>query len=267
MGLFSRLISKISGGSSDVDWNEVERELLLSDLGRELTQRVIKEAKSEKTEDVSTILKGFLSDKSRALATSGVVMVVGVNGTGKTTSCAKLANLLHQSDKRVLLAAADTFRAAAVDQLLTWGSRLHIEVITGNGDSASVAFDATSRFVESGSDYLIIDTAGRLHTKSDLMDELGKVKRVIEKRTPVTEVLLVIDGTTGQNGIAQAKTFAASVDVTGVIVTKVDGSARGGIALAIESELDIPIKFVGTGEGASDFAPFNSDDYIQSLLT
>lgn len=267
MGIFSRLISKISGGSSDVDWSDIERELLLSDLGRELTLRVINSAKNEKTTDVSTILQGLLSDKSRALAASGVVMVVGVNGTGKTTSCAKLAYYLRQEHKKVLLAAADTFRAAAVDQLETWGSRLEVEVVTGKGDSAAVAFDATARFIDSSSDYLIIDTAGRLHTKSDLMDELGKVKRVIEKRTPVTEVLLVIDGTTGQNGIAQAKTFAASVDVTGVIVTKVDGSARGGIALAIESELDIPIKFVGTGEGSGDFAPFNAQEYIQSLLT
>jgi fused signal recognition particle receptor len=195
-------------------------------------------------------------------------MVVGVNGTGKTTSVAKLATLLHGNGDSVLLAAADTFRAAAVDQLTTWGDRIGVDVIAGkeNAEPASVAFDSVQRAIESKSKYLIIDTAGRLHNKSDLMAELGKVKRVIEKGLPVAEVLLVIDATTGQNGLAQAKIFSEAVEVTGLILTKLDGSARGGVALAIESALDIPIKFIGTGEGARDFAPFQPDSYIDGLL-
>jgi fused signal recognition particle receptor len=195
-------------------------------------------------------------------------MVVGVNGTGKTTSVAKLATLLHAHGDSVTLAAADTFRAAAVDQLTTWGERIGVEVIAGKegAEPASVAFDSVKRAVEIGSKYLIVDTAGRLHNKSDLMDELGKVKRVIEKGAPLAEVLLVIDGTTGQNGLAQAKIFSEAVDVTGLIVTKLDGSARGGVALAIESALDIPIKFIGTGESAGDFAAFEPDSYIEGLL-
>jgi fused signal recognition particle receptor len=195
-------------------------------------------------------------------------MVVGVNGTGKTTSVAKLATLLHKNGESVTLAAADTFRAAAVDQLTTWGQRIGVEVIAGkeNAEPASVAFDSVKRAVELGSKYLIVDTAGRLHNKSDLMAELGKVKRVIEKGAPLAEVLLVIDGTTGQNGLAQAKIFSEAVEVTGLIVTKLDGSARGGVALAIESELDIPIKFIGTGESAQDFALFEPEAYINGLL-
>lgn len=270
MGLFSRFIAKVTGNTpvSQADWDELERDLLTSDLGRALSKKIIEEAKKERgdspQERIISALKESLSQSNRTLALSGVIIIVGVNGTGKTTSAAKLAHFL--APKKRLLAAADTFRAAAVDQLLTWGNRIGVDVITGKGDTASVAFDATSRFVEGGFDYLIIDTAGRLHTKSDLMDELGKVKRVIEKKTQVSEVLLVVDATTGQNGLAQAKVFTEAVQVTGLIVTKLDGSARGGVALAIESALNIPIKFVGTGEGAMDFAPFDSDSYIQSLF-
>ncbi|MBI3429974.1 MAG: hypothetical protein HY050_07980 [Actinobacteria bacterium] len=175
---------------------------------------------------------------------------------------------ISQTDQKVILAAADTFRAAAVDQLLTWGERLDIDVVRGGekADPASVAFDAAQQSLAKNCDYLIVDTAGRMHTKNDLMDQLGKVKRVVEKVLPVGEVLLVIDATTGQNGLMQAKVFAEAVDLTGIILTKVDGSAPGGIALVIERTLGIPIKWVGTGESASDFAPFDPATYIHSLL-
>jgi fused signal recognition particle receptor len=179
-----------------------------------------------------------------------------------------LASNIKSSGSAVVVAAGDTFRAAAVEQLQTWGSRIDVEVVSGkpNGDPASVAFDAVKRAAQSQAQYLIIDTAGRLHNKSDLMAELEKVKRVVEKVAPVSEVLLTIDSTTGQNGMAQAKLFAESVSVTGIILTKLDGSARGGIALAIESELNIPIKWVGTGESEADFAVFNASEYIEGLL-
>jgi fused signal recognition particle receptor len=195
-------------------------------------------------------------------------MVVGVNGTGKTTSVAKLASHIKRSGSTVVVAAGDTFRAAAVEQLQTWGARIGVDVISGkaNGDPASVAFDAAKRASESGAQFLIIDTAGRLHNKSDLMNELEKVKRVVEKISPVNEVLLTIDATTGQNGMAQAKIFSESVNVTGIILTKLDGSARGGVALAIENELNIPIKWIGTGESEGDFKAFEADSYIEGLL-
>jgi fused signal recognition particle receptor len=195
-------------------------------------------------------------------------MVVGVNGTGKTTSVAKLASHYKRNGKSVVLAAGDTFRAAAVDQLKTWGDRIGVVVVSGkeNGDPASVAFDGAKNAHESRSDFFIIDTAGRLHNKSDLMAELSKVKRVVEKVSPINEVLLVIDATTGQNGLQQAKIFTESVEVTGIVLTKLDGSAKGGVALAIEAELGIPIKWVGTGESESDFAPFEAESYIKGLL-
>ena len=277
MGLFNRLIAKVRGTStaSPLDWSEIETELLQSDLGPALVSELLTAAQEMRGDDaesaVKEILSSKLSDKSRSLADShstNVIMVVGVNGTGKTTSVAKLATLLHSNGDSVLLSAADTFRAAAVDQLTTWGDRIGVEVIAGKegAEPASVAFDSVKRAIDSKSKYLIIDTAGRLHNKSDLMAELDKVKRVIEKGLPVAEVLLVIDATTGQNGLAQAKIFSESVDVTGLILTKLDGSARGGVALAIESSLNIPIKFIGTGEGSGDFAPFNADSYLEGLL-
>jgi fused signal recognition particle receptor len=277
MGLFNRLIAKVRGTStaSALDWTEIEVELLASDLGPALVAELLAAAKKMRGDDaesaVKEILLSKLSTKSRLLSRelpTNVIMVVGVNGTGKTTSVAKLATLLHRGGESVTLAAADTFRAAAVDQLATWGKRIGVEVITGreNAEPASVAFDSVKRAVEIGSKYLIVDTAGRLHNKSDLMAELGKVKRVIEKGAPLAEVLLVIDGTTGQNGMAQAKIFSEAVEVTGLIVTKLDGSARGGIALAIENALDIPIKFIGTGESADDFAPFDPSAYVDGLL-
>jgi len=277
MGLFNRLIAKVRGTStaSALDWNEIEVELLASDLGPALVTELVAAAKKMRGDDaeaaIKEILASKLSSKARAIGSdlpTNVIMVVGVNGTGKTTSVAKLASLLRAHGDSVTLAAADTFRAAAVDQLTTWGERIGVEVIAGKegAEPASVAFDSVKRAVEIGSKYLIVDTAGRLHNKSDLMDELGKVKRVIEKGAPLAEVLLVIDGTTGQNGLAQAKIFSEAVDVTGLIVTKLDGSARGGVALAIESALDIPIKFIGTGESAGDFAAFEPDSYIEGLL-
>ncbi len=277
MGIFSKFISKIKGESTadPLDWQELEAELLAADLGPTLTSSIIKEAKSIKGDDalasLTQILNSKLSNKSREInrsAKTSAVVIVGVNGTGKTTSVAKLASSLKTSGTSVMLAAADTFRAAAVDQLQTWGSRIGVEVISGKdgAEPASVVFDAAQRAAEEKVDLLLVDTAGRLHNKNDLMAELGKVKRVIEKSLPVSEVLLVIDATTGQNGITQAKIFTEAVEVTGLIVTKLDGSARGGVALAIEASLDIPIKFVGTGEGESDFAAFDPDRYIAGLI-
>lgn len=277
MGLFSRFVAKIKGEStaSILDWQELTAELLAADLGPQLSESVIAQAKKIKGDDAENalreILNSHLSQESRKLAPSAapsVILVVGVNGVGKTTSVAKLAHYLQKQSETLLLGAADTFRAAAVDQLATWGVRVGVEVVTGKHESepAAVAFDATKRGAELGVGYVIIDTAGRLHTKKDLMAELGKIKRVIEKTTPVSEVLLVIDGTTGQNGLIQAKLFSESVDVTGLIVTKLDGSARGGVALAIENQLDLPIKFIGTGEGIDDFSPFDSRGYIDGLL-
>jgi fused signal recognition particle receptor len=278
VGIFSKFVAKLKGQSTadPLDWQELEAELLAADLGPTLTSSIIQSAKSIKGDDaivsLTQILNGHLSAKPRELNTNNevnVVMVVGVNGTGKTTSVAKLASHLKRSGSSVVLAAADTFRAAAVDQLQTWGNRIGVEVISGKdgAEPASVAFDAASRAKELQSNYLLIDTAGRLHNKSDLMSELEKVKRVIEKTLPVSEVLLVIDATTGQNGIAQAKVFTEAVSVTGLIVTKLDGTARGGVALAIESALDIPIKFVGTGESDQDFAEFAPAAYLSGLIS
>jgi fused signal recognition particle receptor len=277
MGIFTKFVSKLKGEStaSALDWQELEAELLAADLGPTLTAQVLEAARKVSGNDAEgslrEILKSKLSTKPREIAkgdATQIVLVVGVNGTGKTTSVAKLALLLKSSGASVVLAAGDTFRAAAVDQLKTWGERIKVEVFSGNekSDPASVAFDATKRALDINSGYLIVDTAGRLHNKNDLMAELGKIKRVIEKSAPIAETLLVIDATTGQNGISQAKTFAEVTDVTGLILTKLDGSARGGVALAIESELGIPIKFVGTGESEADFAPFVTDMYIDSLL-
>ena len=276
MGLFGKLVAKLSRSSiTPLDWDEARKELLASDLGPILVDQVITSAKKLRAEDaqsgLTSILTEILSSQSREVnyqSPLSVFLIVGINGTGKTTSAAKLANSLHKSQRSVALAAADTFRAAAVDQLQTWGARIGVDVITGQDQSepASVAFDAATFAKTNNREVLIVDTAGRLHNKSDLMNELGKVKRVVEKVAPVTEVLLVIDATTGQNAMTQAKVFSEAVAVTGLIVTKMDGSAKGGIALAIEAELGIPIKFIGTGESIEDFAPFEPQLYIQSLL-
>ena len=276
MGLFGKLVAKLSRSSiTPLDWDEARKELLASDLGPTLVDQVITSAKKLRAENaqsgLTSILTEILSSQSREVnyqSPLSVFLIVGINGTGKTTSAAKLANSLHKNQRSVALAAADTFRAAAVDQLQTWGARIGVDVITGKDQSepASVAFDAATFAKTNNREVLIVDTAGRLHNKSDLMNELGKVKRVVEKVAPVTEVLLVIDATTGQNAMTQAKVFSEAVAVTGLIVTKMDGSAKGGIALAIEAELGIPIKFIGTGESIEDFAPFEPQLYIQSLL-
>jgi fused signal recognition particle receptor len=277
MGLFSKFIAKIKGTNdfSLADWAELEQELLSSDVGPRLTQEFLEAAKKVKSENAEEalieIMTQNLSSKSHdpiIVQGTTTIMVVGVNGTGKTTSVAKLASHYKRSGKSVVLAAGDTFRAAAVDQLKTWGDRIGVVVVSGkeNGDPASVAFDGAQSAKDSRSDIFIIDTAGRLHNKSDLMAELSKVKRVVEKVSPINEVLLVIDATTGQNGLQQAKIFTESVEVTGIVLTKLDGSAKGGVALAIEAELGIPIKWIGTGESETDFAPFNAQSYIAGLL-
>ena len=238
--------------------------------------QVIATAKSVKPEDAKTaitqVILTWLSKKDRRLITEGnslkTILIVGVNGTGKTTSAAKIAGVLKNNGNTVLLAAADTFRAAATDQLQTWAERIKTEVVIGsvNSDPASVAFSAVTKAKEGNFDYLIVDTAGRLHTKQNLMAELGKVIKVIEKQSSVDEILLVIDATTGQNGVNQAKVFIESVGITGFIITKLDGSAKGGVALAIEKESGLPIKFVAAGEQISDLAPFDPDRYIQALF-
>ncbi len=278
MALFSKLFNKLRGGANltAADWKELETSLLESDLGAGLTSKILEAARKEgesAEESVLRTLESSLSQSDRSIHKSKdrptTILVVGVNGTGKTTSTAKLANSLKQGGSKVLIAAADTFRAAATEQIQTWGSRLNIPVVVGkqNGDPASVAFDGAAMAVSEKSDFYIVDTAGRLHTKQGLMDELGKIRRVIEKLTPVDEVLLVVDATTGQNGIAQAQTFMEAVNVTGLILTKMDGSARGGVALAIESMTGIPIKFSGTGEAVSDFAPFNPQSFVRGLIS
>lgn len=278
MALFSKLLQKIRGGSTSAgDWQELEEALIASDLGAKSAAEIIELAKRSKSDEIDSAITNALSDwlsnANRELPFNSdrptTVLIVGVNGTGKTTSTAKLISFLKQNKHSVLVAAADTFRAAAVEQLATWGSRLEVDVVTGpaNGDPASVAFEAATKAKAANIDYLVIDTAGRLHTKSGLMDELGKIRRVIEKVLPVDEVLLVVDATTGQNGIVQAKIFMESVAVTGLILTKMDGSAKGGIALAIERECGIPIKFIGTGESAADLEAFDPERYLNGLFS
>ena len=277
MGIFSKFLSKIK--VSDLlhkpDLEEAENELIATDLGADLARRIIEETRKVKSqtpeEALQSVLLSHLSKKSRQLLIQPgltTVMVVGVNGTGKTTTVAKLAQKFSPQGL-VVLAAADTFRAAAVEQLQTWGKRIGLEVISGkeNSDPASVAFDAIEKSRNLSASFLFIDTAGRLHNKSDLMNELGKIKRVIEKVSSVSEVLLVIDATTGQNGLQQAKIFAEAVNVTGIVLTKLDGSSRGGIALAIEDGLDIPIKFVGNGESIDDLTEFEPIAYIKGLIS
>ena len=277
MSLFKRLFTALKSGSVTSDeWEQIRSNLISSDLGVKLVDQLIDQAKSIKPDDakeaITRQVSSWLSQKNRNLIMAPdrvtTILVVGVNGTGKTTSVAKLANKLKSEGKSVLLAAADTFRAAATEQLQTWAERIGIKVVIGavNSDPASVAFSAISNAKQDRFNCLIIDTAGRLHTKQDLMDELGKVIRVIEKHSPVDEILLVVDATTGQNGITQARTFIAAVAVTGFIVTKLDGSAKGGVALAIEKESGLPIKFVGSGEAIGDLAPFEPGSYIESLF-
>jgi fused signal recognition particle receptor len=277
MSLFKRLFNAVKSGSvTESQWNEIRSSLIDSDLGVNLVDQLISVAKKSKPDDaqsaITNEITSWLSTKSREItpgkAGLNPVLLVGINGTGKTTTTAKIANFLQKSDYQVMLAAADTFRAAAVDQLQSWGKRLDVPVIVGkpNSDPAALVFEATRAAIESKIDFLLIDTAGRLHTKVDLMDELEKVIRVIEKQIPITEILLVIDATTGQNAIAQAKSFIALAPITGFVITKLDGSAKGGVALAIERESGLPIKFIGTGEAIGDLQPFDSTDYIKSLF-
>ena len=277
MSLFKRLFNAVRSGSvTNEQWDDIRSNLISADLGVKLVDQVIAEAKIAKPEDakrsITTVIQQWLSSKDRTISKNSdrvsTILVVGVNGTGKTTSTAKLANLIKNERKSVLLAAADTFRAAAVDQLQTWANRIDIEVVSGaaNGDPAAVAFSAITKAKSENYDYLLVDTAGRLHTKENLMQELGKIIRVIEKQSPVDEILLVLDATTGQNGINQAKVFIEAAGVTGFILTKLDGSAKGGVGLAIEKEFGLPIKFIGTGEQISDLAPFDPEQYIASLF-
>ena len=278
MGLFGSFLAKFSRNkATPEDINEFRKVLIESDIGAEFTDEIIKVVEKEKAEELERkILERILSSLTEApreiVMHSGrvtTILVVGVNGTGKTTSVAKMAKRYKGEGRKVILAAADTFRAAAVEQLSTWGERIGVPVVTGkaNGDPASVAFDAATRAKSEDFDLLIIDTAGRLHTKSNLMEELSKVRRVVEKVLPIDEVLFVLDGTTGQNGITQAKSFMEAVTLTGLIVTKLDGSTKGGIALATERSLRVPVKLIGTGEGEADLESFEPRAYVSNLLT
>lgn len=281
------LLALLSRDTLDADtWDEIEETLLTADLGvaatTELMDRLRTRVRAEAPTDpaaVHALLREELIalvdpdmdrtvHSSRSEAGPAVVLVVGVNGTGKTTTTGKLGRLLVAEDRTVLLGAADTFRAAAAEQLQTWGDRVGAAVVRGpeGGDPAAVAFDAVTIGTEADVDTVVIDTAGRLHTKVGLMDELGKVKRVLERRGPVDEVLLVLDATTGQNGLTQARVFSEVVDVTGLVLTKLDGTAKGGIVVAVQRELGVPVKLVGLGEGPDDLAPFRADEFVDALL-
>ncbi|QPP06351.1 signal recognition particle-docking protein FtsY [Streptomyces bathyalis] len=272
----------------DATWEEIEDTLLTADVGVAPTQELVERLR-ERVRILGTRtpeeLRGLLRDElltlvgpdlDRTVHTEtrgavdrpGVVLVVGVNGTGKTTTTGKLARVLVADGKSVVLGAADTFRAAAADQLETWGKRVGARTVRGPeaGDPASVAFDAVKEGTEAGAEAVLIDTAGRLHTKTGLMDELGKVKRVVEKQGPVDEVLLVLDATTGQNGLVQARVFAEVVDITGIVLTKLDGTAKGGIVIAVQRELGVPVKLIGLGEGADDLAPFEPEAFVDALI-
>ena len=267
-------------------WEDLEATLITADLGVGPTDELVTALRTELAIDGvsdpqrarrvlrTELLRLVGPDADRGLRVSGadglpgVVLVVGVNGTGKTTTIGKLARVLVAEGHSVVLAAADTFRAAAADQLQTWGSRVGVRVVRGpeGGDPASVAFDAVAAGIAEAADVVVVDTAGRLHTKTGLMDELGKIKRIIERKAPVTEVLLVIDATTGQNGLAQARVFAEVVDVTGIVLTKLDGSAKGGIVVPVQRELGVPVKLIGLGEGPDDLAPFDAEGFVDALL-
>jgi fused signal recognition particle receptor len=281
------MLGLLGGGDLDEDsWQDVEDTLLVADLGPVATNSVVTALRSRlagstvRTEaDARTVLREVLIselqpglDRSiKALPHAGspsVLLVVGVNGTGKTTTVGKLARVLVADGRRVVLGAADTFRAAAADQLQTWAARVGAHVIRGaeGADPASVAFDAVDAGIKDGADVVLIDTAGRLHTKIGLMDELDKVKRVVSRRAEVDEVLLVLDATIGQNGLAQARVFAEVVDITGVVLTKLDGTAKGGIVFRVQQELNVPVKLVGLGEGPDDLAPFEPVAFVDALL-
>ncbi|MFF9089535.1 signal recognition particle-docking protein FtsY [Streptomyces sp. NPDC014991] len=281
------LLTLLSREHLDEDtWEEIEDTLLTADVGVQSTQELVERLRervrvlgTRTPVELRALLREELlnlvgTDVDRAVRTEpegrrpGIVMVVGVNGTGKTTTTGKLARVLVADGRTVVLGAADTFRAAAADQLQTWGERVGAYTVRGpeGGDPASVAFDAVKEGKEMGTDVVLIDTAGRLHTKTGLMDELGKVKRVVEKHAPLDEVLLVLDATTGQNGLVQARVFAEVVNITGIVLTKLDGTAKGGIVVAVQRELGVPVKLIGLGEGADDLAPFEPEAFVDALI-
>ncbi len=282
------LLALLSRGHlDDAAWEDVEDTLLLADLGPEATTELVDSLKTQVKVEGSTdeaqvrswlhadLLRLVDPSMDRRIASSrvegrpAVILVVGVNGTGKTTTVGKLARVLVAEDRDVVLGAADTFRAAAAEQLATWGDRVGVPTVRSDregADPAAVAFDAVKAATEMEADVVLIDTAGRLHNKTNLMDELGKIKRVIEKRSPIDEVLLVLDATTGQNGLEQARVFAEAVDVTGIVLTKLDGTAKGGIVVAVQRKLGVPVKLVGLGEGPDDLAPFDPAAFVDALL-
>jgi fused signal recognition particle receptor len=281
LGLLSR------DGLDDQGWEEIEDTLVGADLGAAPAAHIVSELRTQVrvggakgSAEVRSLLRQDLieqvgADMDRVLRVArhgdrpAVVLMVGVNGTGKTSTCGKLARALIGEGKTVLLGAADTFRAAAADQLETWGQRVGAQVVRSHregADPASVAFDAVKQGIDERADTVIVDTAGRLHTKTGLMDELGKIKRVIERQATVDEVLLVLDATTGQNGLRQARVFAEAVDVTGIVLTKLDGTAKGGIVVAVQRELGVPVKLVGLGEGLDDLAPFEPAPFVDAIL-
>jgi fused signal recognition particle receptor len=284
----SVLLNLLSGSAlDDAAWEEIEDTLITADMGvapaQQLVEQLRTEVKVTGTRDpaeIRALLRADLlvqlgPDLDRTLHTArhgnhpAVVLIVGVNGTGKTTACGRLARALIGDGQTVLLGAADTFRAAAADQLQTWGDRVGAQTVRSDregADPASVAFTAVTEGIERGVDTVIVDTAGRLHTKTGLMDELGKIKRVIEKQVPVDEVLLVLDATTGQNGLRQARVFAEATDITGIILTKLDGTAKGGIVIAVQREIGVPVKLVGLGEGPDDLAPFDPGVFVDAIL-
>lgn len=273
---------------SEADWEDIEDTLILADVGAETSAQIVDDLRADArvhsnkdASEVRATLRRMLleqvgEDADRSLAAEradahkpSVIIMVGVNGTGKTTTAGKLARLFVAEGKSVVLGAADTFRAAAADQLETWGSHVGVPVVRADhdgADPASVAFDAAQKAVESQADVLIIDTAGRLQNKANLMDELGKIRRVVEKKLPVDEVLLVLDATTGQNGMVQARVFSEAIGVTGVALTKLDGSAKGGIVICVQKELGVPVKLVGLGEGPDDLAPFDPAGFVDGIL-
>ena len=273
---------------TEADWEEIEDTLLLADVGTDASMDLVDDLRADarvtgekNANAIREMLRAKLMelvniDADRSLAATredakkpGVIIMTGVNGSGKTTTCGKLSRLLVANGKSVVLGAADTFRAAAADQLETWGNRVNVPVVRSDkegADPASVAFEAASKAVETDCDVLIIDTAGRLQNKANLMEELGKIRRVTEKKLPVDEVLLVLDATIGQNGLAQAKVFSEAIGVTGVVLTKMDGSAKGGIVISVQKELGVPVKLVGLGEGPDDLAPFDPETFVNGIL-
>ena len=280
LGLLSR------DGLDDQSWEEIEDTLIAADIGVAPSRQLVDELRTQvkvegaRGDAVKALLRADLieavgagQDRSLRIGPHGdrpaVVLIVGVNGTGKTSACGKLARALIGEGQSVLLGAADTFRAAAADQLETWGQRVGAQVVRSDregADPASVAFEAVREGISERTDTVIVDTAGRLHTKAGLMDELGKIKRVIERQATVDEVLLVLDATTGQNGLRQARVFAEAVDITGIILTKLDGTAKGGIVIAVQRELGVPVKLVGLGEGPDDLAPFDPATFVDAIL-